>query len=146
MNERPELTVLEFLELGAIEAKHLEHFVALAAACWDGTTPEDLVAELRVGRIWMWRVRTTGDAIVLTRVIDGPHFRTLTIDGIAGEGVIKLAEKIVEDLRKIAGFYQCQQLEVSALPPAWTRVAEKVGFRVVATTYVAEVNQDVEES
>lgn len=145
MNERPELTVLEFMEVRDIQAEHLEHLLPLAAAAWDGTTPEDLVAELRVGRIWMWRVRTTNDAIVLTRVLDGPHFRTLMIDGIAGDGVIKLAEKIVGDLRLIASFYQCQQLEVSALPASWVKVAEKTGFRPVATTYVAEV-QDGEGS
>lgn len=142
MNERPELVVLEFLEVPQIEAKHLRHLYELCKAMWDGTEPEDIVAELKVSRLWMWRVRTTNDAIVLTHVYDGVHFRTLVIDGIAGDGVINIAEKIVADLRTIADHYQCQQLEVAAMPEAWRRVAKKTGFRPVATTYIAEVKDD----
>jgi hypothetical protein len=135
----PQLEVLRYLPLTKINATHLAHLPGLAASNWNGVTAEDIVDELRMGKVAMWEVKGSVDGIVLTRLEDSPRERTLYLDGVAGRGTLRRCQAIGRDLRLLAVGYSAHRIQSATRDPRWQAVGRRLGFAPVSTVYSMEV-------
>lgn len=133
----PKLEVLRPLSVSSITAEHLAHLPSIAEANWNGLSAEDIVDEIRDGRVQMWEA---GESVVLTRLERGPAEAALILDGLSDPDILWRGEAVVRDLQLVARYHGVQRIETSAADPRWGAMATRHGFKAVSTNYSKEVD------
>lgn len=123
----------------SIEPWMIEPLERLVRRFWDGTTVVDLVLQINTGDILAWVPVYAPKTLVLTQIIDHPRGRELYLYGLAGAGIIKVADQFVADLQMLARVNGCFMIGASAIVPGWDKIAKRLGFKPVATQYMMEL-------
>lgn len=140
MTERPKLNVLEFVSLPEISPS-IGLLDDIAAANWaeEICTPAMLLDQIRQGQIWMWHIKGVERGLALLRIEQGAQTKTLVLYGLAGKNVLTRGQAIGEDLRAIAKFYGCTEIDTVAHDLRWNFVAKRLGFDVAYVVYRQKV-------
>lgn len=134
---RPPLEVLRYVDPNDITVDHLANFVKLEQTTWDGTQAEDWLSDIKIGASFLWECEGA-DAVVITRVVARGQTRELSVDGVAGRGIMAHAGAVARDLLVIAGQYNCQFVGGDAIPMGLRRLYDHMGMRAVSVHYVME--------
>lgn len=138
---RPALHVLWYVPPADFAPVHLERLERLAQHAWDGTTAKEFALRIHRGDSHLFEVRGTDAAIVLISVRQGEP--DLFLEGLAGDGIIRLIPFILSDLKSIAREYGCRFIDTStAREDAFAGLAQKMGFTPISTNYRLELEDE----
>jgi hypothetical protein len=139
---------METPSLGVLERVHVPEgspnvvlLPQIAAAMWNGAlSAQDLLVEVKEGRVTMWHIRGIERGVALLRIEQSPQHRTLVLDGIAGHNVLRKAQAIGADLVTIARFFGCVAIEATTTDPRWEPVTRRLGFVPVSVNYLKRID------
>lgn len=130
----PPLEVLQFVrELSAKQTDILIHLCKVEPECG---TLESIIDAWFGGRMAIW---STGEGLVLTQINTLAKGRELFVFGIAGRGMIRVAQEIKRDLQVIARTFECDSIGGDVRRPGLKKLYDAFGAEQVSVYYRLEI-------